>query len=120
MTIPARLTRELQIIQMTPIEGFQLTDVPDMLNWQGLIESPSSSPYRGKKFNIQIQFPSSYPHAPPTVRFLESLSPTHPHIDNASGGNVCMKLITSEGWGPTYMVKHVIAELRVLLTSLDS
>ena len=119
MAAPQRLLRALQLIQKTPLDGFELTDASDVFNWYGVVVSPSDSPYRGKKIKVHIKFGTTYPFKAPTVQVLEILVPENPHILNepktGEHGNVCMKLLT-EGWGPTAMIKHVIAELRSILS----
>jgi ubiquitin-protein ligase len=120
----ARLSKEILLLRATPAEGFELTDATDVFNWSGTLTSPASSPYGGKKFRIQLQFPETYPFKPPTVQFLDRVVPVHPHIHPASedspGGAVCLRLLTSEGWSATTKVGHVITELRTMLLSLDA
>ncbi len=124
ITMAARLSKEILLLQTTPAEGFELTNTSDVFNWSGTLASPASSPYSGKKFRIQIQFPETYPFKPPAVLFLDKVVPVHPHIHpetaDASGGLVCLRMLTPEGWSATLKISHVIAELRKMLTVLDA
>jgi len=117
-----RLIKELNILKGTPVTGFDITDTTDIFNWFGLFTTDLSSPYNGKTYPIHIRFSQTYPFKPPTVEFLEPVYPLHPSIinekKNDSHGNVCLKILTPDGWGPTRLVSNVIEDLRALMLNV--
>ena len=114
-----RITKELSQIQKTGLEGFQLTNTEDPFNWFGCLEGPSGSPYAGKKYRVHVRFSQTYPFKAPSVEFMEAVVPEHQHIFNVKKsdehGNVCMPLLTAEGWGPTMTVRTMVTELRKMM-----
>jgi ubiquitin-protein ligase len=48
--------KELNKIKEDPIEGFALTNVENLMIWQGELEGPKDTPYENNKFKLQISF----------------------------------------------------------------
>ncbi|KAI8819192.1 uncharacterized protein EV422DRAFT_535429 [Fimicolochytrium jonesii] len=71
---------------------------------------------------LEVRFSGDFPFAPPYVRviqprFLQFAHGGGGHV--TAGGSVCMDLLTSSGWQPTYNLESVFLQIRMALTSLD-
>eukprot|EP00500_Bicosoecida_sp_ms1_P001519 CAMPEP_0203806420 /NCGR_PEP_ID=MMETSP0115-20131106/454_1 /ASSEMBLY_ACC=CAM_ASM_000227 /TAXON_ID=33651 /ORGANISM="Bicosoecid sp, Strain ms1" /LENGTH=173 /DNA_ID=CAMNT_0050715077 /DNA_START=54 /DNA_END=575 /DNA_ORIENTATION=- len=73
-------------------------------------DGPRPSPYRDGMFMVAVDFPNTYPTAPPKIKFETPVY--HPNIK--STGEVCSDFL-SKGWRPNLGVKYVIDCLRTLL-----
>ena len=122
MSALARISKELIQAKKAPLDGLRLTDTEDPFNWFGLLEGPSGSPYAGRTYKLHVRFSQTYPFKAPSVEFLDSVVPEHQHIFNVKKsdehGNVCMPLLTAEGWGPTMTFRGMVIELRKMMATV--
>jgi ubiquitin-conjugating enzyme E2 A len=105
-----RLTKELNKIKEDPIEGFALTNVENLMIWQGELEGPKDTPYENNKFKLQISFDEEYPLRAPSVKYLQFIF--HPNI--YKDGKICVDILQSSGWSPALSVRTIIQSLRSL------
>jgi ubiquitin-conjugating enzyme E2 A len=105
-----RLTKELNKIQKEPIEGFTVTNVENIMIWQGELEGPIDTPYENNKFKLQISFDEEYPIRAPSVKYLQFIF--HPNI--YKDGKICVDILQSSGWSPALNVATIIQSLRSL------
>uniref|UniRef100_A0A1I8AGB2 UBIQUITIN_CONJUGAT_2 domain-containing protein n=2 Tax=Steinernema glaseri TaxID=37863 RepID=A0A1I8AGB2_9BILA len=118
------LAKELKDCKDSPIEGFTVDASEDNLfHWNVGIYGPPCTIYQGGYFKASITFPSNYPFAPPSVRFLTQLfhpnvyengdlciSILHPPIDDPMSGE-----LPCERWNPTQNVRTVLLSVIALL-----
>jgi ubiquitin-conjugating enzyme E2 A len=105
-----RLTKELNKIQKEPIEGFTVTNVENIMIWQGELEGPINTPYENNKFKLQISFDEEYPIRAPSVKYLQFIF--HPNI--YKDGKICVDILQSSEWTPALNVRTIIQSLRSL------
>jgi len=129
MTALIRLSREFEKLQKDPIDNVQFELVNEnMLSWKFTILGPYESPYEGGIYEGIINFPSTYPQDPPTVRFITKLF--HPNVYNgdSSGehkvGDLCISILhkgTDEMSGEHELERwRVIQNVRTIFLSIIS
>ncbi|KAF8889407.1 hypothetical protein CPB84DRAFT_1826578 [Gymnopilus junonius] len=86
---------------------------------------PIAKDLKQKKVNsiiFEIRFPPAFPNSPPffriiTPRFLPFIQGGGGHV--TGGGSVCMDLLTSDGWLPSYSISAVLMQIRLALSNLE-
>ncbi|KAG5729844.1 Ubiquitin-conjugating enzyme E2Q-like protein 1 [Termitomyces sp. T112] len=71
---------------------------------------------------FEIRFPPTFPIAPPffrilTPRFLPFIQGGGGHV--TAGGSICMDLLTSDGWLPSYSISAVLLQIRIAISNLE-
>ncbi|TRM66799.1 hypothetical protein BD626DRAFT_483861 [Schizophyllum amplum] len=71
---------------------------------------------------FEIRFPPSYPNSPPFFRiikprFLPFIQGGGGHV--TGGGSICMDLLTSNGWLPSYSISAVLLQIKLAISNLD-
>ncbi|KIM60273.1 hypothetical protein SCLCIDRAFT_1217055 [Scleroderma citrinum Foug A] len=71
---------------------------------------------------FEIRFPHSFPHSPPFFRiirprFLTFMEGGGGHV--TVGGSICMDLLTSEGWLPSYNIPAILLQIKLAISSTD-
>ncbi|KAG1769061.1 hypothetical protein EV702DRAFT_1181859 [Suillus placidus] len=71
---------------------------------------------------FEIRFPSTFPHSPPFFRlvmprFLPFMQGGGGHV--TVGGSICMDLLTSAGWLPSYNIASVLLQIKLAISSTD-
>ncbi|CAF1528951.1 unnamed protein product, partial [Didymodactylos carnosus] len=69
-------------------------DDPNCLNWHAILTGPVDTPYAGRVFHLDLQFPTDYPFKPPIVLFETAIF--HPNIN--SKGEICLDGLQKENW----------------------
>jgi len=118
------LSMELKGLQQTPVEGFVVTaSEEDLFSWNVAIFGPPGTIYEGGYFKAVVRFPSNYPYAPPSVRFLSKL--WHPNV--YENGDLCISILhppvddphsgemACERWNPTQNVRTILMSVISLL-----
>lgn len=86
---------------------------------------PIAKDLKDKKLNsivFEIRFPPAFPISPPffriiTPRFLPFIQGGGGHI--TGGGSICMDLLTSDGWLPSYSISAVLLQIKLAISNLD-
>ncbi|TEB26206.1 hypothetical protein FA13DRAFT_1795840 [Coprinellus micaceus] len=71
---------------------------------------------------FEIRFPPTFPIAPPffriiTPRFLPFIHGGGGHV--TGGGSICMDLLTSNGWLPSYTIPAVLMQIKLAISNLE-
>lgn len=71
---------------------------------------------------FEIRFPPTFPHSPPFFRlvmprFLPFMQGGGGHV--TVGGSICMDLLTSAGWLPSYNIASVLLQIKLAISSTD-
>ncbi|KAK6599493.1 ubiquitin-conjugating enzyme E2 35 [Botrytis cinerea] len=98
--LPKRIIKETERLMQEPVPGISAVPHEDNLRYFDVsIHGPSSSPYEGGIFKLELFLPDDYPMTPPKIRFLTKIY--HPNIDKL--GRICLdvlKGISSRGPNP--------------------
>lgn len=111
MSAQKRIANELKALRESPPAG--CISVPDeipageIFEWQVTIKGPPQTPYDGKEFVLNLKFPSNYPFAPVSVHFVTEID----HPVALPDGTVTLGMLSTNGWHPAVMTKHVLQEL---------
>ena len=75
-----------------------------------------------KGINIELYFGPEFPYMPPFVRvvsprFLPFSQGGGGHI--TAGGSICMDLLTTDGWLPSYSIESVLLQVYLQISSID-
>ena len=118
-----RLLRDLRELEdcEEPVVGVSARPLEkDILMWHGNLRGPEGTPYAGGVFHLSLEFPDTYPHAPPKVTLLTPL-PEHPNVFGG-GTELCLDMLQVskggglyEGWTSGYSVLSVLLQLQSFL-----
>ncbi|GLB36141.1 putative ubiquitin-conjugating enzyme family protein [Lyophyllum shimeji] len=80
---------------------------------------------KAKKLNsiiFEIRFPPTFPIAPPffriiSPRFLPFIQGGGGHV--TGGGSICMDLLTSDGWLPSYSMAAVLIQIKLAICNVE-
>ncbi|KAF8151436.1 hypothetical protein B0H34DRAFT_727589 [Crassisporium funariophilum] len=86
---------------------------------------PIAKDLKAKKVNsiiFEIRFPPTFPNSPPyfriiSPRFLPFIHGGGGHV--TGGGSICMDLLTSDGWLPSYSISAVMMQIRMAIGNLE-
>lgn len=107
-----RLKKELDMIQKSPPVNCSAGVIDEnMFHWKATLIGPSDSPYEGGVFELDIQFPDSYPFKPPKVKFITKIY--HPNI--SSKGLICVDILKNN-WSPALTTSKLLLSICSLLT----
>lgn len=110
-SVSKRLQHELMTLMMSSDKGISAFPEGDNLfKWIGTITGPVSTVYEGQSYRLSLEFPSSYPYSPPTVKFVTSCF--HPNVD--LHGNICLDIL-KEKWSASYDVRSILLSIQSLL-----
>ncbi|KAK7086555.1 Ubiquitin-conjugating enzyme E2 C [Halocaridina rubra] len=110
-SVTKRLQHELMTLMMSSDKGISAFPEGDNLfKWIGTLTGPVSTAYEGLTYRLSLEFPSSYPYSPPTVKFVSACF--HPNVD--LHGNICLDIL-KEKWSASYDVRSILLSIQSLL-----
>lgn len=116
-----RLIKDLEEIDREKIPTVGVTARPmenDIFVWHANIRGPEGTLYEGGVFHLEMRFPQSYPHHPPTITLFNNIP--HP---NVFGNFICLDMIQQhsfrneegQGWSSVYSVQSILTQLQSFL-----
>ncbi|KAK9687894.1 ubiquitin-conjugating enzyme E2 N [Basidiobolus ranarum] len=113
MSLPKRITKEIERLLADPAPGISATPHEDNLRYfDVIVAGPSQSPFEGGTFSLELFLPEDYPMAPPKVRFLTKIY--HPNIDKL--GRICLDILKDK-WSPALQIRTVLLSIQALLSA---
>ncbi|KAG7556949.1 Ubiquitin-conjugating enzyme/RWD-like [Arabidopsis suecica] len=107
------IKRELKRIAKNPQTHWSAGPKADNIyEWEAALVAPTSSPYAGGIFFLNIHFPPEYPLKPPKVGYRTPIF--HPNIH--TNGAIDLKFLKTEYWSPSGTISEVLSALYELLT----
>ncbi|AOW02150.1 ubiquitin-conjugating enzyme/RWD-like protein [Yarrowia lipolytica] len=109
--LPKRISKETERLVKEPVPGISAAPHDDNLRYFDVtIDGPTSSPYEGGTFKLELFLPEDYPMVPPKVRFLTKIY--HPNIDRL--GRICLDVLKSN-WSPALQIRTILLSIQALL-----
>jgi ubiquitin-conjugating enzyme E2 C len=110
-SVAKRLQSELMALMMGGVADVSaFPDGDNLFKWLGTIKGANDTVYEGLTFKLSIEFPSTYPHKPPFVKFETACF--HPNVDQ--NGVICLDILKDK-WSPVYNVKAILLSIQSLL-----
>jgi ubiquitin-conjugating enzyme E2 J2 len=103
-----RLQREYQQILKDPPPNIQTHPNPDnILEWHYVLFGPKGTPYEGGVYHGKLKFPTTYPHAPPSIQMIT------PSGRFATNTRLCLSMsdFHPETWNPMWSVSSILTGL---------
>mmetsp|Transcript_9156 Transcript_9156/g.12317 ORF Transcript_9156/g.12317 Transcript_9156/m.12317 type:complete len:182 (+) Transcript_9156:141-686(+) len=110
-SVMKRLQSELMSFTTNPPPGISAFPSDEsILFWSAVVTGVINTAYENLSFDLTIEFPATYPHTAPTVRFVTPIF--HPNVD--SHGNICLDILKEE-WSACYNVSTILLSIQSLL-----
>ena len=109
-----RALKEYGELCTAPAEGWRVfVCADDNLSWKAVL-SGLPEPYAGGSWLVTVDFPRSYPFAPPRVRFETPM-----YHCNVGDGRICLGIL-NDLWSPALSVKKVLLNISELMRVPDA
>jgi ubiquitin-conjugating enzyme E2 A len=112
MLAERRLKRDFQRLKQENPAGFTATpDDTNIQKWTATIFGPPDTDWQDGAFQLTMTFPDTYPHQPPSVRFVPAIF--HPNVYDS--GKICLDILQGQ-WSCANDVFSVLLSIQSLLT----
>jgi ubiquitin-protein ligase len=109
-----RIMEELEDIENDPLTDLGcdicLVDENNYYLWEGMIQGPEDTPYRGAFLYFTIEFPKNFPSSRPEFKFTNK---DMYHLNVDSDGHVCISILNS--WEPKTKVRQILYAIFTIL-----
>jgi len=114
-SLPKRIGKEIKRFHDDPVPGIRIANIKgDLRYFYVQILGPSSSPYEGGYFDLELWLPEDYPMTAPKVHFLRPVPLYHPNIDKL--GRICLDVLKGH-WSPALQIRTILLSIQSLLAS---
>jgi ubiquitin-conjugating enzyme E2 Z len=118
-----RIISDIKDLRKNPLSAHGIYyehDEQDMLKGRALIIGPADTPYADGFYLFKFQFPSNYPHAPPTVEFCTGDGYTRFNPNLYRTGKVCLSILNTwkgEPWSGCQTISSVLLAICTVLNA---
>ncbi|EEB13503.1 ubiquitin-conjugating enzyme E2 C, putative [Pediculus humanus corporis] len=112
-SVSTRLQKELMSLMMNPEKSVSAFPGENLFKWVATMSGPVNTVYEGLSYKLSMEFPQSYPYAPPVVKFTSPCY--HPNVDTS--GNICLDILKDE-WSALYDVRAILLSIQSLLGAM--
>jgi len=120
----ARLLRDFKEIENYPLSTVYAQPLEsNIFEWHASLIAPAGTDYEGCCFHLIFIFPEDYPHNPPKVRLLTTVS-----RDHVFGEWICLDMLRSwagfkaekyTGWSTAYTTLSILLQLQAFIFEPD-
>jgi len=116
-----RLLRDVKQVIKNPLSEngiYYMHDDEDILKGYALIVGPSDTPYFGGFYFFEINYPTNYPHSPPTVIYCTNGENIRFNPNLYTNGKVCVSILNTwrgEQWTSCQTISTLLLTLCTLL-----
>lgn len=116
-----RLMRDVKQIIKSPLTDngiYYIHDDVDILKGYAMIIGPSDTPYFGGYYLFEFNYPTNYPHSPPTVKYRTNGNNIRFNPNLYVCGKVCVSLLNTwkgDQWTSCQTISSVLLTLSTLL-----
>ena len=117
----SRLLHDVKNIMRSPLTDngiYYVHDDEDMLKGYALIMGPSDTPYFGGAFFFEFNYPTDYPHSPPSLKYCTNGDGIRFNPNLYTGGKVCISILNTwrgEQWTSCQTISTVLLTLCTIL-----
>jgi ubiquitin-conjugating enzyme E2 Z len=117
----SRLLKDVKQIIKNPLTDngiYYAHDDQDMLKGYALIIGPSETPYFGGNYFFELNYPTDYPHSPPSVKYCTNGNEIRFNPNLYKCGKVCVSLLNTwrgDQWTSCQTIATVLLTLCTLL-----
>jgi ubiquitin-protein ligase len=109
--VTARITRDLNALSTTPLEGISVESVnDDLFHLRARIRGPAGTPYEEGIFVLDLKIPPDYPLRSPSYTMITKIY--HPNV--GQNGEICRR-----PWTPKDTLSIILQSLHSLLIVPD-
>jgi len=118
-----RIISDIREIKKNPLTSHGIYyehDETDMMNGRALIIGPADTPYADGFYLFKLQFPTNYPHAPPTVDYCTNDGITRFNPNLYRNGKVCLSILNTwqgEKWSGCQTLSSVLLAICTVLNN---
>jgi ubiquitin-conjugating enzyme E2 Z len=117
----SRLLKDVKQIIKNPLTDngiYYAHDDQDMLKGYALIIGPSETPYFGGNYFFELNYPTDYPHSPPSVKYCTNANEIRFNPNLYKCGKVCVSLLNTwrgDQWTSCQTIATVLLTICTLL-----
>ena len=113
-----RILHDILTIEKDPMEGIHISYNDNIDTIKAMIEGNKDTPYEFGFFAFDVEFPPTYPHAPPLVSFINPNKNVRYHPNLYRCGKVCLSLLgtwAGPQWTSCQTLKSVLLSLQSIM-----
>tara|TARA_Y100000389_G_scaffold107873_2_gene104930 strand:- start:11477 stop:12307 length:831 start_codon:yes stop_codon:yes gene_type:complete len=117
-----RLIRDVKNINKNPLTDsgiYYSHDTDNILKGYALIVGPDDTPYEKSFYFFEFNYPTDYPHTPPTVTFISNTENIRMHPNLYRSGKICISILNTwkgDQWTSCQNIQTILLTILSLFT----